>query len=76
MIFFLSCEGVGLGLQVLFALCLPLLLDFKTIYSGTISVKENISSKLPHTQRLNGTKVHLVKAMVVPVVIYGCESGL
>ena len=22
------------------------------------------------------TKVHLVKAMVFPVVIYGCESGL
>ena len=39
--------------------------------------KEHSSSSLQYSQLLYGlllTKVHLVKAMVFPVVMYGCES--
>lgn len=35
MVFLLSCEGVGLGLKVLFGLCLSFRLDFKIIYPDT-----------------------------------------
>ena len=31
-------------------------------------------TELDTTERLLSTKVHLVKAMVFPVVMYGCES--
>lgn len=58
-IFFLSCEGVGLGLKALFAPCLPFRLDFKIIYPDTVTVKENGSSKLPHIQELTDPKVQI-----------------
>ena len=35
----------------------------------------NIDSILESRDITLPTKVHLVKAMVFPVVIYGCESG-
>ena len=34
----------------------------------------NLDSKLKSTDITLPTKVHLVKAMVFPVVLYGCES--
>ena len=36
----------------------------------------NLDSKLKSRDITLPTKVHLVKAMVFPVVMYGCESGL
>ena len=36
----------------------------------------NLDSMLKSRNIILPTKVHLVKAMVFPVVIYGCESGL
>ena len=36
----------------------------------------NLDSILKSTDITLPTKVHLVKAMVFPVVMYGCESGL
>ena len=36
----------------------------------------NLDSILKSRDITLPTNVHLVKAMVVPVVIYGCESGL
>ena len=37
-------------------------------------VMTNLDSKLKSTDIILSTKVRLVKAMVFPVVIYGCES--
>ena len=37
-------------------------------------VKTNLDSILKSRDITLSTKVHLVKAMVIPVVIYGCES--
>ena len=37
-------------------------------------VMTNLDSILKNTDITLSTKVHLVKAMVFPVVIYGCES--
>ena len=34
----------------------------------------NLDSKLKSRDMTLSTKVHLVKAMVFPVVMYGCES--
>lgn len=51
--------GRRLGLKVLFALCFPFTLDFKIIYPDTVIVEENVSSKLPHIQKLNGPKVQI-----------------
>lgn len=45
--------------KVLFALCFPFRLDFKIIYPDTVTVKENVSSKLPHIQKLNGPKFQI-----------------
>ena len=39
-------------------------------------VMTNLDSILKHRNITLPTKVHLVKAMVFPVVMYGCESGL
>ena len=36
----------------------------------------NLDSTLKSRDGTLPTKVHLVKAMVFPVVMYGCESGL
>ena len=41
-----------------------------------IKAMTNLDSILKSRDIILPTKVHLVKAMVVPVVIYGCESGL
>ena len=38
-------------------------------------VMTNLDSILKSRDITFSTKVHLVKAMVFPVVIYGCESG-
>ena len=38
------------------------------------SVMTNIDSKLKSRDITLPTKVHLVKAMVFPIVMYGCES--
>ena len=40
------------------------------------TVMTNLHSILKSRDITLPTNVHLVKAMVVPVVIYGCESGL
>ena len=37
-------------------------------------VMTNLDSKLKSTDITLPTKVHLIKAMVFPVVMYGCES--
>ena len=39
-------------------------------------VMTNLDSILKSRDITLQTKVHLVKAMVFPVVMYGCESGL
>ena len=39
-------------------------------------VMTNLGSRLKSRNIILPTKVHLVKAMVFPVVMYGCESGL
>ena len=39
-------------------------------------VVTNLDSILKSRVITLSTKVHLVKAMIFPVVIYGCESGL
>ena len=39
-------------------------------------VMTNLDSILKSRDITMPTKVHLVKAMVFPVVMYGCESGL
>ena len=44
-----------------------LLLLGRTVMTNLDSILKNRDSTLP-------TKVHLVKAMVFPVVMYGCES--
>ena len=36
----------------------------------------NLDSKLKSRDMTLPTKVHLVKAMIFPVVIYGCESWI
>ena len=37
-------------------------------------VMSNLDSILKNRDTILSTKVHLVKAMVLPVVMYGCES--
>ena len=37
-------------------------------------VKTNLDSLLKRRNITLSTKIHLVKAMVVPIVMYGCES--
>ena len=39
-----------------------------------LTVMLNLDSKLKSRDITLSTKVHLVKAMVFPVVMYGCES--
>ena len=43
-------------------------------YCGTPIDKTNLDSILKSRDITLPTKVHLVKAMVFPVVIYGCDS--
>ena len=38
------------------------------------SLKENLDSVLKSRDIILSTKVHLAKAMVFPVVMYGCDS--
>ena len=40
----------------------------------TCSLEENLDSVLKSRDITLPTKVHLVKALVFPVVMYGCES--
>ena len=40
----------------------------------TWKVRTNLNSILKSRNITLSTKVHLVKAMVFPVVVYGCES--
>ena len=40
----------------------------------TCSLEENLDSRLKSGDITLSTKVHLIKAMVFPVVMYGCES--
>ena len=47
-------------------------LPFSFLYSPTLT--SNLDSILKSRDITLSTKVHLVKAMVFPVVVYGCES--
>ena len=51
---------------------MDIILYFST-YLGTRMCNEN-SHDWIEGRKYFGTKVHLVKAMVFPVVMYGCES--
>ena len=44
------------------------------ILKDTCSLEEKLDSTLKSRDITLLTKVHLVKAMVFPIVIYGCES--
>ena len=43
-------------------------------YADDTTLMTNLDSILKSTDITLSTKVHLVKAMVFPVVMYGCES--
>ena len=49
-------------------------MKLKDIYSLEGKVMTNLDSILKSRDITLPTKVHLVKAMVFPVVVYGCES--
>ena len=49
-------------------------MKFKDAYSLQGKVMTNLDSILNSRDITLPTKVHLVKAMVFPVVMYGCES--
>ena len=49
-------------------------MKLKDAYSLEGKVMANLDSILKNRDITLSTKVHLVKAMVLPVVIYGCES--
>ena len=44
------------------------------MYDKTTTIKKKIKKILKKAETLLPTKVHLIKAMVFPVVMYGCES--
>ena len=48
-------------------------MELKDAYS--LEEKTNLDSTLKNRDNTLPTKVHLVKAMVCPVVMYGCESN-
>ena len=50
--------------------------DFKTHLLLGIKVMTNLDSILKSRDIILPTKVHLAKAMVFPVVMYGCESWI
>ena len=50
-------------------------MKLKDAYSLEGKVMTNLDSILKSRDITLPTKVHLVKAMVFPVVMYGCESG-
>ena len=56
----------------------PLVLEVKTVVTRRLllrrKVMTNLDSILKSRDITLPTKVHLVKAMVFPVVMYGCES--
>ena len=49
-------------------------MNLKDAYSSEGKVMTNLDSILKSRDITLPTKVHLVKAMVFPVVMYGCES--
>ena len=49
-------------------------MKLKDAYSLEGIVMTNLDSILKSRDIILSTKVHLVKAMVFPVVMYGCES--
>ena len=49
-------------------------MKFKDAYSLQGKVMTNLDSVFKSRDITLPTKVHLVKAMVFPVVVYGCES--
>ena len=49
-------------------------MKLKDAYSLEKKVKTNLDSILRSRDITLPTKVHLVKAMVFPVVMYGCEN--
>ena len=49
-------------------------MNFKDAYSLGKKVMTNLDSIFKSRDVTLPTKVHLVKAMVFPVVMYGCES--
>ena len=49
-------------------------MKLKDAYSSEEKVMTNLDSILKSRDITLPTKVHLVKAMVFPVVLYGCES--
>ena len=49
-------------------------MKLKGAYSLEGKVMTNLDSILKNKDITLPTKVHLVKAMVFPVVVYGCES--
>ena len=61
------CFGASKSLQIVTAA-----MNLKDICS--LEVMTNLDSLLQSREITLPTKVHLVKAMVFPVVIYGCES--
>ena len=50
-------------------------MKFKDAYSLQGKVMTNLDSVFKSRDITLPTKVHLVKAMVFPVLMYGCESG-
>ena len=50
-------------------------MKLKDTYSGR-KVMTNLDSILKSRDITLPTKVHLVKAMIFPVVVYGCESWI
>ena len=49
-------------------------MNFKDAYSLGKKVMTNLDSIFKSRDVTLPTKVHLVKAMVFPIVMYGCES--
>ena len=49
-------------------------MKLKDAYSLEEKVRTNLDSILKSRDIILPTEVHLVKAMVFPVVLYGCES--
>ena len=48
--------------------------EFKRCLLGGIKAMKNLDSVLKSRDITFLTKVHIVKAMIFPVVMYGCES--
>ena len=60
------------GLLIFFCQCICVFVYFPVAYS--LEVMTNLDSILKCRDITLSTKFHLVKAMVFPVVMYGCES--